>query len=243
MAFRGGGSRSASLVLRLIHERRKPRLRGSERRLLHGDQDDQREPGRQGSWERPRVQPGEHFGVGRPSSSPCERPMPLGWTPGSSLASPCRGWGFPALERIELRPLAFTLAVFWSLQLLVCLAPAAGEAAAERPAPDSEADAHSHHHTGAAQADSEGDRAPHSHGPGPSHHQDSDGGCARHCASLGQTVAASPASVPVPNLLLVVSVPLPAFSELPRALAAGVERLEIGRSPPDLLARHCTLRI
>jgi hypothetical protein len=136
-----------------------------------------------------------------------------------------------------LKRLAFTLAVFWSLQVLVCLAPAAGVAAAERSALGSEAGGHSHHHVGAAQGNVEGDRAPHSHAPGANHH------CAQHCASLSQTISAAPASVPVPQLSFVALAPLPASSALQRALAGAVARLEHERPPPDLLARHGSLRI
>lgn len=131
-----------------------------------------------------------------------------------------------------MRPLAFTFAVFWSLQVLVCLAPAAG-------------DAHSQHHAATAEANAGGEHAPHSHAPGPNRDEDSDsdGGCAQHCASLSQTVAASPATVPVPNFSWVAIVPVPALSDLPRALGGFVARLELGRPPPDLLARNATLRI
>jgi hypothetical protein len=130
-----------------------------------------------------------------------------------------------------LRPLAFTLAVFWSLQVLVCLAPAAG-------------DAHSQHHAATAEANAGGEHAPHSHAPGPSRDEDSDSdGGSQHCASLSQTVAASPATVPAPNLAWVAIAPVPAPSDLPRPLAGFVARLELGRPPPDLLARNATLRI
>lgn len=142
-----------------------------------------------------------------------------------------------------MKRLAFTLAVFWSLQVLVCLAPVAGVAAAERSAPGREADGHSHHHAGAAQGSVEGDRAPDSHAPGANHHQDSNRDCAQHCASLSQTISASPASVPIPHLSFVTIAPLPASSALQRALAGAVARLELERPPPDLLARHGSLRI
>lgn len=131
-----------------------------------------------------------------------------------------------------MRPLAFTLAVFWSLQVLVCLAPAVG-------------DAHSQHHAAAAEANAGGEHAAHSHAPGPNRQEDSDsdGGCAQHCASLSQTVAASLAAVPVPNLSWVAIAPVPAPSDVPRSLGGFVARLELGRPPPDLLARNATLRI
>jgi hypothetical protein len=131
-----------------------------------------------------------------------------------------------------LRPLAFTLAVFWSLQVLVCLPPAAG-------------DEHAQDHAAPREANAGGEHGPHSHAPGPNHHEDSDsdGGCAQHCASLSQTVAASPATVPVPNLSWVAIVPVPAVGDLPRVLIGALARLELGRPPPDLLARNATLRI
>lgn len=151
--------------------------------------------------------------------------------------------GIPGIGAFALRPLAFTLAVFWSLQVLVCLAPAAGVDAAGEPASAHEADAHAHHHAGAGQASTDGDRAPHSHAPGSDHHQDSDGGCAQHCASLSQTVVASPASVPAPTLSLVAIAPLAVSSDLPRVLVGALARLELERPPPDSLARNVALRI
>jgi len=116
-------------------------------------------------------------------------------------------------------------------------------AAPERSVSGNEATGHSHHHASAAQESSEGDRAPHSHTPGPDHHQDSDGGCAQHCASLQQTLTTSPARVPVPNFSWVMLVPVPTLSDLPRATAGAFASLDVGRPPPDLLTRNTTLRI
>jgi len=142
-----------------------------------------------------------------------------------------------------LRPLAFTLAVFWSLQVLVCLAPPTLAAASEHPGATASPASHEHHHGSATRSPSEGHPAEHSPPATPDDHHGSDGGCAQHCASLSQTLTTSAAAVPLPTVSLVVMLPIATSSDLPRALAGAVARLELERPPPDLLARHSTLRI
>ena len=140
-----------------------------------------------------------------------------------------------------MRPLALTLAFFWSLQVLVCLAPAVSAGSQERRV--AEQASHDHHAAAPVQGTAAGDRAAHSHAPGSDGHPGSDGGCAQHCASLSQTVTARSGAAPVPNLSLVAIVLAPATGNLPRRLAGAVTRLDLGRPPPDNLAHVVALRI
>ena len=127
----------------------------------------------------------------------------------------------------RLRSFALTLAVFWSLQLAVCLIPAGAET-----------QDHHEHATGAHASRS------HDHGEQPAdggHHGSS--GCEEHCASLSRTLTASAGSLPIPSLALAPPIAVPTAAEHSVARAAALDRLQRERPPPDLLARYSTLRI
>ena len=164
------------------------------------------------------------------------------WLGVVTLASPFHRWTLPALERFALRPLALTLAVFWSLQVLVCLASPTHAVASEHHGATASPASHEHYGS-AVQSPSEGHPAEHSQPATPDDHHGSDGGCTQHCASLTQTLTASAAAVPLPSVSLVAIIPTATSSDLARALVGAVARLELERPPPDLLARHSTLRI
>lgn len=143
-----------------------------------------------------------------------------------------------------MRPVAFTIAVFWSLQAAVCLAPSFETAATESQAHVGDSERHSLDTAEVGQPEAEQDHgSPHSHGSAPDHHQDPDSGCAQHCTSLTQTITGSPGSVPDPDRVCVAIVPASPASDRPTTQVLALAILELGRPPPDLLARNSTLRI
>jgi hypothetical protein len=136
-----------------------------------------------------------------------------------------------------LRPLAIILAIFWSLQVLVCLEPESASAAEEV------ASGHDHHHAPATHERAAGEVSRHSRAQGSRHHEGSDRECEQHCASLRQTLTASATALPLPTVSVLAVVEALAVRLAPHALTGAVARLELERPPPDLLARYSTLRI
>jgi len=157
-------------------------------------------------------------------------------------AAPLLALGSRHGASLALRSVAITLALFWSLQALVCLVPAGHAVASEG---DGHASAHSHHH-GQPEPTRAEDHGSHHSAPPPSdpsdHHGGSNQQCEQHCASLKQTLTAAASAIPAPAVS-VAPMPAPAVITEPRALAGAVARLELARPPPDILVLHSTLRI
>jgi len=148
-----------------------------------------------------------------------------------ALASPA-SW-----SNSSLRPLALILAIFWSLQVLVCLEPESASPAA------GVASGHDHQHAPATHERAVGEVSRHSPAHGAGHPEGSDRECEQHCASLRQTLTASASAMPLPTVSVLAVIPVRAVRLESHALACAVARLELERPPPDLLARYSTLRI
>lgn len=156
----------------------------------------------------------------------------------------------PCLETPRLKAFSLIFALFWSVQALVCLPPEFGSRG-EGDTGRGELSAADHHHehsdaavgAGTAFADESSTR-PSSHEPDSNHHSESDGQCERHCASLDQSLAATPPIVVVPDSgdgVLVLSFAVDIASI--QVLAQKIDAFELGLPPPDLLALNSALRI
>lgn len=149
-----------------------------------------------------------------------------------------------------MKSFALILALFWSVQALVCLPPefgSRGEGGIGR-GETSTVDHHHEHSDAAGGFDPafahQSSTNPNSQGSDSNHHSGSDGQCARHCASLDQSVVATPPVLVVSDSsggLLVSSFLADIASIL--VLAQKVDAFEIGLPPPDLLTLNSALRI
>ena len=160
----------------------------------------------------------------------------------------CRRVTLSMPENFAVKPFALVLAVYWSLQGLVCLPIEFGDHdEGHRAEHQSAAIDHHHDHSSVASqasADLMHGRPMDSNGAPSDHHQDSNGDCERHCASLNQTIAATTPAVFVPgagDVELVTAL----FADLvsTRSLARKVDTFELGLPPPDVLVLHSALRI
>lgn len=149
-----------------------------------------------------------------------------------------------------MKPFALMLAMFWSVQALVCLPLEFSNWVEGRTAQD-ESGVVGHHHesenvdrgvdSGLAR---ESAHHSSSNGTESDHHQDSDGQCARHCASLNQSIVATSPTILIPDsgsdVLISILVNDKNSTQL---LARKIDAFEIGLPPPDLLTLHRALRI
>ena len=152
------------------------------------------------------------------------------------------------LGKFALKPFALVLAVYWSLQALLCLTPELGHRAeghnVEQPSAISEQ--HHQHSSVAIQAEADlgYERSMDSDEADSDHHQDSGGDCERHCASLSQTVVATAPTVfvQVTGDVTFVTAPVADLVSI-HSLARKVDAFEVGLPPPDVLVLQSALRI